>query len=445
MQILEISGVREGDNIFRVDLHKAKLALDQVPQIERVEIRRILPDRVDIRVSERQPVAWVAASASVRLGVGTDSFLVDSRGYVMRPRKVLPEHLALPLITGVVMEDVAPGQKLPSAEAVAAVELIRLSAEDLKWQPRVVDISKGYCLSVVDNRKARITFGFDALEDQLAKLRQLIELVEPTQKEFVSVNLMLEKSVPVVFAAPPPVAAPMDPKNGKAKAAHAKATHGGVVPKTFSEPIAFVDPVVGVSSPAAPPVPGDAIGSVSGGIVELGEQTRGRQSFLEAPKGGTVIAAEVAADRGGKASPKAGTVNAKLSPSFERVRSGASDENAAVNRARVDGKNSGLNSGVRIPAVAAASAGNASIAGVSKEPVSKTMYQKNVKTKTVRVPVRVRRVSEMKATGAGRDVPAVEPRAVRGVGPVLKGTPPSTVRPSLNPSEALRKLFSPHG
>jgi hypothetical protein len=78
--------------------------------------------------------------------VDTRAYLVDTRGYVMRTRKVLPEHLALPVLIGVVMEDVAPGQKLPTAEAMAAVELLRLSADDLRWQPRVVDVSKGYCL-----------------------------------------------------------------------------------------------------------------------------------------------------------------------------------------------------------------------------------------------------------------------------------------------------------
>jgi hypothetical protein len=119
----------------------------------------------------------------------------------------------------VVMEDVAPGQKLPTAEALSALELIKLSVEDLRWQPRVVDVSKGYCLLVTDDKKARVTFGFDNIEGQLGRLRQLLDYVEPQNRELQSVNLMLERNIPVVFAAPPapPPAPVLDPKTGRPK------------------------------------------------------------------------------------------------------------------------------------------------------------------------------------------------------------------------------------
>jgi cell division septal protein FtsQ len=230
VQVLELMEIEEGRNIFTVDLKKARAALDVLPQVERVDIRRILPDRLDVRISERQPVAWVAPAADTVLGVDTRAFLVDTRGYVMRTRKVLPEHLALPVLIGVVMEDVAPGQKLPTAEAIAAVELIRLSAEDLRWQPRVVDVGKGYCLVVTDQKKAKITFGFDNLEGQLNRLRQVMDYVEPSQREFQSVNLMLERSVPIVFAPPPapPVAVP----EGKSVKGKPTASKGGTSAQT---------------------------------------------------------------------------------------------------------------------------------------------------------------------------------------------------------------------
>lgn len=219
VQVLELLEVWEGKNIFTVDVAKMKRDLDALPQVEKAEIQRHLPDRLEIRIVERQPVAWVAASAEVPLGVGVDSLLVDTRGFVMRTRKVLPEHIALPRIIGVVMEDVAPGQKLPTAEALAALELIKLSAEDLRWQPRVVDVSKGYCLVVTDDRRAKVTLGFDNIEGQLGRLRQLLDYVEPQNRELQSVNLMLERNIPVVFAPPPspPTLAVIDPKTGKPK------------------------------------------------------------------------------------------------------------------------------------------------------------------------------------------------------------------------------------
>jgi cell division septal protein FtsQ len=442
LQILEVAGIQEGENIFRVDLHKAKMALDQIPQIERVEIRRVLPDRVDIRISERQPLAWVAASTSVRLGVGSDAYLVDARGYVMRPRKVMPEHLALPVITGVFMEDVAPGQKLPSAEAVAAVELIRLSAEDLRWQPRVVDISKGYCLSVIDNRKARITFGFDALEEQLFKLRQLIELVEPTQKEFVSVNLMLEKSVPVVFAAPLPAVPPSDAKNGKSKGGASKPSVGGGIQKAVVDTTLPVHAVDGASAQSAS---GGAVDltsiSVSGGVVEPGEESRVKPPASQNPKVGSGLVEGVAKAVSAKETvPKNFVKNSPPVSNAERSGNKADEENQSASRVRPSTKPSASRAPVSVP-----DAGSVNGVAGFRESSSKMTSSKSTKSKAVSSPVRVRKVPATSPVVVERDVPSPAPRAVRGVGPVSKGAAPSTGRPSLNPSEALRKLFSPHG
>jgi cell division septal protein FtsQ len=263
VQVLELLEVWEGKNIFTVDVAKMKRELDALPQVEKAEIQRHLPDRLEIKIVERQPVAWVAASAEVPLGVGVDSLLVDTRGFVMRTRKVLPEHLALPRITGVVMEDVAPGQKLPTAEALAALELIKLSVEDLRWQPRVVDVSKGYCLVVTDDRRAKVTFGFDNIDGQLGRLRQLLDYVEPQNRELQSVNLMLERNIPVVFAPPPvpPTLPVIDPKTGKPKpgakgtpvAAQLPPLQGGVSGGVVQPPAASIpNPVTALPPPTAP-------------------------------------------------------------------------------------------------------------------------------------------------------------------------------------------------
>lgn len=228
-QVLEIIDIQDGRNIFKVDISEARKALDLLPQVEKVDIRKVFPSRMDIRISERQPIAWVAPSADTELGVTGKAFLVDTRGYVMRTRKLLPEHFGLPILTGIVMEDVAPGQRLPTQEALVAVDLIKLSVDDTRWQPKVVDVSKGYCLLVTDQRNAKITFGFDNIEGQFARLRQIMDYVEPTRREFQSVNLMLERSVPVVFAPAPPAApGPADSKNSKGGKGGKAAIGGGL-------------------------------------------------------------------------------------------------------------------------------------------------------------------------------------------------------------------------
>jgi cell division septal protein FtsQ len=387
VQILELMEIQEGRNIFTVDLKKAKAALDVLPQVERVDIRRILPDRLDVRISERQPVAWVAPTADTVLGVDTRAFLVDTRGYVMRTRKVLPEHLALPVLIGVVMEDVAPGQKLPTAEAIAAVELIRLSSDDLRWQPRVVDVGKGYCLVVTDQKKAKITFGFDNLEGQLNRLRQVMDYVEPSQREFQSVNLMLERSVPIVFAPPPapPVVVP-EGKSVKGKPAPSK---GGA----------------GASVQVAPAA---VVGAASGG-------TGAAQSTSRAAAGKPLL----------DASP----ISRTQAPPVEET------QGRAETPARLSGKS--------LPAKSVPPAAPAPIKVAKIIPTERTAPMEKPKRRAPELeqesPPKVQKV-ERSVERTDVSVEKAKPVKEKRSEPSPRSEPAS-----IPPSESLRKLFNPHG
>jgi cell division septal protein FtsQ len=399
VQVLELLEVWEGKNIFTVDVAKMRRELDALPQVEKADIRRHLPDRLEIRISERQPVAWVAASATAELGVGVDSLLVDTRGYVMRTRKVLPEHLALPRIIGVVMEDVAPGQKLPTAEALSALELIKLSIEDLRWQPRIVDVSKGYCLVVTDDRKARVTFGFDNIEGQLGRLRQLLDYVEPQNRELQSVNLMLERNIPVVFALPPapPTLTVIDPKTGKPK------------PAPKGAPVA--------QSPSAS-------GGVSGGIV--------LPPAASIPNPVTALPSA----SGARNAPSAAAAQApKSAPLAVRPQPKRNEEPQPAPAKKVQPEPD------RILKTAKLSEPSAVVRPkeTAEKPVRRKAERDEEEEEHTR-PVKAVRVSEPTAKPAsrGNPSPAVSPE------PAPRNVPP-TAPSSVPPTESLRKLFNPHG
>jgi cell division septal protein FtsQ len=401
VQVLELLEVWEGKNIFTVDVAKMRRELDALPQVEKADIRRHLPDRLEIRISERQPVAWVAASATAELGVGVDSLLVDTRGYVMRSRKVLPEHLALPRIIGVVMEDVAPGQKLPTAEALSALELIKLSVEDLRWQPRVVDVSKGYCLVVTDDRKARVTFGFENIEGQLGRLRQLLDYVEPQNRELQSVNLMLERNIPVVFAQPPAPPAPpvIDPKTGKPKPA----------PK---------------GAPVAQSTP--APGGISGGVV-LPPAASIPNPVTALPSSGVARNAPPAATA--KIAP------AQNAPLAVRPQPKRNDEPQPASLKKVQPEPD------RILKTAKLSEPPASVR--PKEAAEKLVRRKVERDEEEEEsprPVKAVRVSEP----ASKPAPRSNPSPAVGPEPSPRTVPPAAPS-SVPPTESLRKLFNPHG
>jgi hypothetical protein len=407
LQVLEIMEIEEGRNIFSIDLAKARAALDVLPQVERLEVRRILPDRIDIRISERQPVAWVAKAADAELGLNSGAYLVDTRGYVMRMRKVMPEHFALPIITGVVMEDVAPGQKLPTSEALAALELIRASVDDVRWQPRVVDVSKGYCLVVTDQRKAKITFGFENIEGQLSRLRQLIDFVEPMQKEFQSVNLMLERNVPVTFVAQAPPPAPVDPKN-KSKLGPSKTPATLTAPSSVSSPTS--SQAISAQPSSAQPV---SSANTSGGVVGGGTPV---STFMPAPIGSTSSFATSAPAGGGRSEASA-VAKPVATPTVRRTVAEPSSDEPAIQKV--------------------------------KPKTRKVVAEKKDEDEDAPRPPKVERVQRVeRADPAGER--AVESSTKPKIVPVNiplktkeRSVPADPV--SVPPSEALRKLFNPHG
>ena len=205
-QILETADVHEGENIFAVNLARAHDQLQQLPQVDEVQIVRKLPTEIDIKIIERKPIAWITGEKQVADPFASDAaFLVDGRGVLMKEKKLLPEYLGLPLISGCASESLEPGKIVESFEAKAALELLRLSTRSFmqtRFQIREIDVSKGYCLIVTDKNHTRVTFGFDNLDLQLQRLEQFLIYSDDSKRELATVNLLAQRNIPVTFTKP---------------------------------------------------------------------------------------------------------------------------------------------------------------------------------------------------------------------------------------------------
>jgi hypothetical protein len=73
-----------------------------------------------------------------------------------------------------------------------------------RFQIREIDVSKGYCLLVTDKNHSRVTFGFDDLDTQLRRLEQFLVYSDDTKQELATVNLLVQRNIPVTFGKPPP-------------------------------------------------------------------------------------------------------------------------------------------------------------------------------------------------------------------------------------------------
>ncbi len=205
-QVLKSAELREGLNIFSVNLAQVHDRLQQLAQVDEVQVERKMPNEIDITISERKPIAWITSEKAVADPFVSDAaFLVDARGILMREKKLLPEYLALPLIAGCSSEALVPGKAVDSFEAKAALELLRLTTTSFmqtRFQIREVDVSKGYCLLVTDKNHSQVMFGFDHLETQMQRLEQLLVYSDDSGRPIETVNLLVARNTPVTFAQP---------------------------------------------------------------------------------------------------------------------------------------------------------------------------------------------------------------------------------------------------
>jgi cell division protein FtsQ len=205
-QILRTANLHEGENIFRVNLAEVHDLLQQLPQVDEVQVVRKLPSEIDIKLVERRPIAWITRENEISDPFASEgAFLMDARGVLMKEKKLLPEYLGLPLILGCTGESLEAGKVVESYEAKAALELLRLSAGSFmqtRFQIREVDLSKGYCIVVTDKNHTRVTFPFEKLEAELRRLEQFLVYCDDSKQELATINLLVQRNVPVTFAKP---------------------------------------------------------------------------------------------------------------------------------------------------------------------------------------------------------------------------------------------------
>lgn len=205
-QVLRAAGISEGLNIFSVNLAQVHERLQQLAQVDDVQVERKMPNEIDIHITERKPIAWITSEKTVTDPFASDAaFLVDARGILMKEKKLLPEYLALPLITGCSSEALVPGKEVDSFEAKSALELLRLTTTSFmqtRFQIRDIDVSKGYCLLVTDKNHTQVMFAFDNLEQQMQRLEQLLVYADDAHREMATANLLVARNIPVTFAQP---------------------------------------------------------------------------------------------------------------------------------------------------------------------------------------------------------------------------------------------------
>ncbi len=166
-QIISLSKIKTGKNIFKTSLGNASDRVRKDPYIKNIKISRSLPSTVVIKVEERKEYA--------ALPYGEAYLLMDEDGLILRKTETAP---ALPLLMGMTVKKMDPGFPLEVEENSVLTDTLKMlsAMEENEIYFKKIDISKVvikayiydylYCEGTPEN----IRENMDALKSVLYKL-----------------------------------------------------------------------------------------------------------------------------------------------------------------------------------------------------------------------------------------------------------------------------------
>lgn len=199
-QIRQAAGVSNGDNLWTIDLVRVQHNIERLPYVAEARVEKHLPGKLVIKITERNPIVKVTAVTS-DLG-RSEVFYIDRDQYVIfKPR---PGEAARPLpeIVGLRNRDLDAGVRISQPEVVVAISLLKAletttlgSALDVQ----TIDVSQPLALKVTTRDGAVVFFRMDYISQQIHRLQEILEYAQSNNKQIRTVDLTLDRNVPVTF------------------------------------------------------------------------------------------------------------------------------------------------------------------------------------------------------------------------------------------------------
>jgi len=285
-RIMEAARVQEGENSLKVDLAGVRERLESLPQVRVAEVRRVLPDKIEIVVRERRPVARLEAPA-VRdeLWGGDRACLLDAEGVPFPVEFMLSSYLRLPRVVAPELNQVAFGERLASDYVERALKLLAYHNEafyEEQFEVRSIEPAAPYSILVTYGNDARVTFGRHELGRQMADFLVIMDQAKEHGWLIDTLNLIVEGSAPVTFFQSPRAGGA---STTLASSAGAGASRSAVADGRAEDPAAVakalpVEEEMAVSAVDLAPAVREEVDAVAGGLA-TGEVPGARRSREE--------------------------------------------------------------------------------------------------------------------------------------------------------------------
>ncbi len=124
-EIVDALGLTPDSNLANVNLRAMEASILANPKVASAKVRRSLPDKLVVELTERKAVACVLVTEEI----GTKSIAIDADGVAFAYMDSIADSGRLPVLSGIRFERFAPGQRLPEYLRPLLGDIAELSKE----------------------------------------------------------------------------------------------------------------------------------------------------------------------------------------------------------------------------------------------------------------------------------------------------------------------------
>ncbi len=188
-QIIAISGLKTGENIFRTNTSAAKQKIEEaLSYVESATVRRKLPATIEIEIKKAMPCAAVRTTGQYAI--------ISKTGKVLDVNVTIPE--GTPVFEGITVKNAEPGKMLETEredDLKVLMNIVTVLENSQFYDIDYIDLSSLYNIELMYNDRIIIQVGSSTdLEDKLATAKYILENnIGPEEKGTLDVS-MTERS-----------------------------------------------------------------------------------------------------------------------------------------------------------------------------------------------------------------------------------------------------------
>lgn len=195
-QISNIFASDFGRSLFLLPLHERRNQLLAIDWVAEASVSKIWPNKVIVRLKERQPVAFVRLP-TIRRNGSSQFALIDRDGVILRPRVL--EKFTLPIITGIQETEEPVNRRMRVRKVLVMLNDLDALAEPIS-EVDVSDAANLVASEKIDGRVVMLKLGEENYKSRVAHFNNAYAEIKARRPDANVFDLRVDGSVAAAVA-----------------------------------------------------------------------------------------------------------------------------------------------------------------------------------------------------------------------------------------------------